>query len=130
MLNVSDVLRAKLYAAFPPAWHLHFSTQFIYDFLLGLVVAANFASVANIGGRFTFIFLARKPIRFLSEHTFSAYVFHMPLAALAWNGLGLTSAWTVYSFIATGVFLLAQITERRTRFYRGLLKRLLPRLAS
>ena len=121
--NISDILRTWLYGVFPSAWHAHFSTQFIYDLILGLVVSANFAAVAAIGNNFRLLFLLQKPIRYLAGVTFSTYVFHMPLALLAWNGLGIRGAAGFYAFMAIAIFLLAELTERRTGFYRRLLSR-------
>ena len=129
-LNVSDILRAWLYGVFPPAWHAHFSTQFIYDLMLGLVVSANFAAVVAIGDDFKLLFLLQKPIRYLAGVTFSTYVFHMPLALLAWDGLGIRSPAAFYGFMALAIFLLAELTERRTSFYRRLLSRQSARVAT
>ena len=129
-LNVSDILRTWLYGVFPPAWHAHFSTQFIYDLILGIVVSANFAAVAAIGDEFRLLFLLQKPIRYLAGVTFSTYVFHMPLALLAWDGLGIRGAMAFYGFMALAIFLLAELTERRTNFYRRLLSGPLIRIVS
>ena len=120
-LNVSDILRSRLYAAFPPAWHLHHSTQFLYDFLLGIVVSANFAAVAALSERMAILFVLQRPIRYLASFTFSTYVFHDPLKTLAWDVLGLRNPLAFYLFFIIAIFVLASLTERRTKFYRALL---------
>lgn len=120
-LNVSELLRLKLYAAFPPAWHLHFSTQFIYDFLLGIVVSINFAAVAALNKRLSLLFALQRPIRYAAAFTFSTYVFHVPLTALAWDVLQLRNPIAFYFFLSVSIFVFASLTERRTVFYRALL---------
>lgn len=120
-LNVSDILRSGLYAAFPPAWRLHFSTQFPYDFLLGIVVSANFAAVAALSDRLSWLFLFQRPIRYLATFTFSTYVFHDPLKTLAWDVLGLRDPFSTYLLFVVAIYVLASLTERRTGFYRRLL---------
>ncbi|WP_313030303.1 hypothetical protein [Massilia alkalitolerans] len=58
----------------------------------------------------------KRPIRYLASFTFSAYLFHTPLSALYTEGM---SPLVFYGLIVS-VFLLAELTERRVKFYRNL----------
>jgi peptidoglycan/LPS O-acetylase OafA/YrhL len=118
-LNVSDIFRSWLYREFVPAWRLHYSTQFIYDILLGVVVSIHFASVAALEKTFSKLIRFERPIRYLAGFTFSIYVFHAPLGELYEHGM---SPFLFYGELALCIFLLAQMTERRTAFFRRLLK--------
>jgi peptidoglycan/LPS O-acetylase OafA/YrhL len=119
-LDVSDSLRNWLYHVFPPAWKAHYSTQFLYDILLGLVVTAHFAAAAAMGTAFGLLKRFEKPIRYLAGFSFSLYVFHTPLAELF---AAETNPAIFYAEMALCVFVLGQLTERRVGFYRGLLTR-------
>ena len=120
-LDVSGSIRAWLYAVFPPAWRAHYSSQFIYDNLLGLIVAANFAAVVALDKSFNWLFKGERPIRYLASFTFSLYVFHSPILELLTKVAHIASPLWFYSLMAVCVFLLAQLTERRIKFFRGLL---------
>lgn len=123
-LDVSDVLRSWLYRVFPPAWRLHYSTQFLYDILLGVVVSLHFAAVAALGSVSGLLVRFVRPIRYMAGFTFSLYVFHAPLGELFYKGM---HPLVFYGEMALCVFVLAQLTERRVGFYRKLLSRLLDR---
>ena len=57
-----------------------FSKFFITDYLLALIVAANFVGFRVIGRHLAWPLLrCEKPIRWLSSFTFALYVFHQPL---------------------------------------------------
>jgi hypothetical protein len=118
--NVSDVLRQWLYDVFPPAWRLHYSTQFLYDLLLGPIVCAHFAAVAALGKAGNVLARFEAPIRYLASFTFSIYVFHSPLYALHRPGI---STAQFYCELAFCIFVLAQLTERRVNFFRQLFRR-------
>jgi hypothetical protein len=60
-------------------------------------------------------------VRYLSSFTFSMYVFHMPLAVLIWNGLGVHAAPAFAGLLLLGVVGMGELTERRTKWYRSLL---------
>jgi peptidoglycan/LPS O-acetylase OafA/YrhL len=63
-------------------WHTTaaFSKFFITDYLLALIIAANFVGFRGIAHRFaTPLLLAEKPIRWLAGYTFSLYILHQPL---------------------------------------------------
>jgi peptidoglycan/LPS O-acetylase OafA/YrhL len=124
-LNVSDHLRAWFYATVPGAWRTHYSTQFLYDILLGVVVALHFTAVAALPGLTRWLEPLARPIRFLAGCTFSLYVFHGPLLVLVSDVFGVRDPLPFYALVALGVLVGAELTERRSRAYRALVRRLL-----
>jgi len=120
-LDISNLLRDWLYQVFPPAWRAHYSTQFLYDILLGVVVTAHFIAAAAIAPGFGWMIRLQRPIRYLAGFSFSLYVFHAPLMELHRPGM---SALVFYGGLALIVFILAQLTERRVGFFRRCLKRI------
>jgi peptidoglycan/LPS O-acetylase OafA/YrhL len=94
------------------------SNQFVGDMLLGLIVAANFLAVENLARDAAVPARLKRSVRFVSSFTFSAYLYHMPLFALIWAGLGLRSAAVVLPLLVTGIVVLGQFTERQLPFYR------------
>jgi peptidoglycan/LPS O-acetylase OafA/YrhL len=59
---------------------LSFSKYFLGNYLLAVVIAANFIGFRGIAERFSAPLLAlEKPIRWLSAYTFSLYILHQPL---------------------------------------------------
>jgi len=127
--DVSASLRSWLYAVFPPAWRLGHSTQFLYDLILGVVVCLHFAAAASLAPLCAMLRSLERPIRYLAGFTFSAYLFHTPLSTLYVKGM---QPWVFYAILGVSIFVLAELTERRVRFYRHLLQKLgtraLPRL--
>jgi peptidoglycan/LPS O-acetylase OafA/YrhL len=126
-LNISDHLRSALYTAFPPAWRLHYSTQFLYDLTLGMVVTLNFAAVAALAPLLSVSPKLAKVIRVLSGYTFSLYVFHSPLLELLTKGLHIYNPLLFYPAMALCVYLLGQLTELRTHWFRELFTRMMKR---
>jgi peptidoglycan/LPS O-acetylase OafA/YrhL len=111
-----DVMRAM----WPEAMDLsRGSNQFVGDFLLGLIVALNFLAAGSLGMGLVLKF--ERVIRYLASFTFSMYVFHMPLAVLIWNGLGVHAALPFFGLLLLGVAGMGELTERRTNWYRSLL---------
>jgi hypothetical protein len=102
---------------------IHGANQFVGDFLMGLLVSANFIAAANLTTIFKGVIRFEKPIRYLASFTFSTYLYHMPLAVLLWNGLAIHSVAGFYGFLAVGIFLLAQVTERRVTYFRAFMLR-------
>lgn len=119
-LDVSVHIREAMKMTWPVAMALtRGSSSFVGDFLLGLIVAANFIAAASLEMKPLFRF--EKLIRYLSGFTFSTYVLHMPLVILIWNGLGVHNAIAFYVLLALLIFVLGQLTERQTKFYRAAL---------
>lgn len=122
--DVSSMIRSELYRVFPPAWRLHYSTQFIYDLLLGLVVMANFTAVSALSQGVTGTGAYAAVVRYLAGFTFTLYVFHKPLVPLLREVLQLRSAAPFYLAMALAMFVLVHLFERRTAFFRALFARI------
>ena len=118
--DVSDSLRRWLYEVFPPAWRFHYSSQFLYDILLGIIVTVHFAAIASLGQRSNVLERVEIPIRYLAGFTFSLYVFHEPLRSLISPQ---DNPLFFYGQLAFYVFLLANVTEKRVHFFRKILRR-------
>lgn len=123
-MDVSELWRAWLYRVAPPFWRAHFSSQVLYDLVLGVVVALNFAAVASLGPSFRALGAIERPIRYLASFTLSLYVFHAPLTELLVKVAKIDHILLFYGALAGCVFLLAQLTERRTGWYRRQLGRI------
>lgn len=119
-LNVSMGIREAVREVWPGLiLFARGSNQFVGDFLLGVIVSMNFLAAGSLDMRLLVKF--GPVIRYLSGFTFSIYVFHMPLAVLIWNGLGVHSTAGFYGLLFAGIFILGSCTERRTKWYRTLL---------
>lgn len=120
-LNFSDILRNWLYMVFPPAWHLHFSTQFLYDIFLGVATTFNFAAVSALAPVIVIPEWMSRWIRRIAAYTFSLYVFHSLLIELFHKVFHITNAWLFFALMVPPVYLLGQLTEQRTAWFRALL---------
>lgn len=63
-------------------WHhqMAFSKFFITDYLLALIIAANFIGFRAVAHRFAAVLRpCEKPVRWLAGYTFSLYILHQPL---------------------------------------------------
>jgi len=123
-MDISQLWRAWLYRVAPPFWRAHYSTQFLYDTVLGIVVTANFIAMSSLSPSLERLRAIERPIRYLASFTLSLYVFHTPLTALLFDVLKLNIPLHFYSILAACVFLLAELTERRTGWYRQQIARL------
>jgi peptidoglycan/LPS O-acetylase OafA/YrhL len=119
--DVSVLIRTHMYSAWPAGMNMAQSAnQFVGDFLLGLIVAANFVSAASLNTVLNPPPFLTSAVRYLSSFTFSTYLFHMPLTVLIWNALKVRTPIGFYALVALGLFCLGMITEKRTAFYRKL----------
>lgn len=119
-IDVGARVRGAMRGIWPEAMDLtRGSNQFVGDFLLGLIVALNFLAAGSLG--MGLLLKCEAAIRYLSSFTFSMYVFHMPLAVLIWNGLGVQAALPFCGLLLLGVVGMGELTERRTKRYRSLL---------
>lgn len=100
------------------------SNQFIGDLILGILVTANFAAVASMGSHLRPLFKVERQVRYASSFTLSAYLYHMPLAVLIWNGMGARNAAGFLGLLTALIFALGMVTERRVKFFRRVLRRL------
>ncbi|MFP5392745.1 MAG: acyltransferase family protein [Gammaproteobacteria bacterium] len=80
--QLSEWASATLKELVGPVWHREaaFSRYFLTDYLLALIIAANFVGFRGIAHRFAApLRLAERPIRWVASFTFSLYIFHQPL---------------------------------------------------
>lgn len=105
---------------------LAYSKSFLSDYLLALVVFANFAGFQAICHRFKAVLPPlSKPIKYVAGYTFVLYLTHQPLIWLfktlldgdPSSPLFLIQIWLL---VTAAVWLLGQITERRRSTYRAL----------
>jgi peptidoglycan/LPS O-acetylase OafA/YrhL len=114
-------------------WHreMTFSKFFLTDYLLALIIAANFVGYRVIAHRFSRPLIScEKVIRWLSGYTFSLYIFHQPLLlffAAVFNGdpngklfYAEVIGATLLSIVVIGTF-----TEQKRHHLRSLIRRLL-----
>ena len=117
-LDVSEQWRAWIYEVMPPFWRAHYSSQVLYDTVLGVVVTSNFAAVASLSASLEKLRAIERPIRYLATFTLSLYVFHLPLTELLLKVINVNKPLSFYGVLAMSVFMLAQLTERRTSWFR------------
>ena len=136
--QLSDVGSEWLRALVGDYWHKQatFSKYFMTDYLLALVIAANFVGFRGIAHRFAAPLLAcERPIRWLASFTFSLYLLHQPLlqffAALIRGDS--TRPWYYLSVIAcmfAAVIAISMVTERKRGVMRDWIKKHLLRLSA
>ncbi len=114
---------------------LAYSKSFLSDYLLGLLVFANFAGFRPICHRFAGILRPAAPvIRHVAGYTFVLYLTHQPLIWLYKTLLDgnpdspllLVQIWVL---VGLSVWLLGQVTERRKAQYIAMADWLVSRLA-
>ena len=125
-LDCSVWIRGYMIAGAPDFMRtLNGSNQFVGDFLLGLIVAANFVAAASISRHLDFLAIVARPIRYLASFTLSVYLFHLPLAVFIWDGLQVRSVPGFALLLLTGIFVLGSITERNNKRLRDWVERAL-----
>lgn len=102
---------------------LHSSNQFVGDYFLAIVIAANFIAVASLDQYTCFLRGYERSIRYLASFTLSVYLFHMPLTVLIWNGLQIRSVSGFLIVLGIGIFVLGSLTERQNKWYRHMAER-------
>jgi peptidoglycan/LPS O-acetylase OafA/YrhL len=123
--DVSVQIRESMKTIWPVAMSLtHGSGMFVGDFLFGLIVTTNFAAAASL--ELKVLSRIQAPVKYLSSFTFSAYVFHMPLAIFIWNGVGVHEVAPFYATLILSIFAFGQLTERQTKLYRYILQNWTP----
>ncbi len=120
--DVSVTIRTKMFAIWPTAMReLHGANQFLGDWILALIIGLNFTAAASLG-RFGSVRMRwARPIKQAAGCTFSAYLYHMPLLAIAYLIFGLRT-WAALLAIAIGVAVLAQVTEKQLPAVRRMLR--------
>lgn len=121
--DVSIAIRTAMVARWPGAMAgLGGANEFAGDWVLGVTVAANFAAAACLGRYARPLHIAATPIRAAASISFSLYLYHLPLLAVAVFGLGLDRL-PALAFILVSVALLAMVTEQQLPTARRLLRR-------
>jgi peptidoglycan/LPS O-acetylase OafA/YrhL len=121
-LDVSVAIRSRMIVLWPAAMAgLHGANQFVGDWLLALVIAANFTAAASLGRFGAPLLACARPIKAIAGYTFSAYLYHMPLLALAVIAFNLKS-WSALLAVGIGVAVLAQVSERQLPTARRILR--------
>ncbi len=131
VLNFNISIRASLQQAAPGLMsHLQWSNRFAGDYLLCLIVLANFIAardMENVLGRA----LARHKavINRAASYTLSIYLYHMPLmvifgSLLAPLSLGRARGFLVMAMLVPTIILLAQATELQLRPFRAIIRRM------
>lgn len=136
MARWDDDLKTWLHAMVPGWWRLVSSEKMLTDYLLGLLVMANFIGF-HACARWFLRILRRieRPVRYLAGATFSLYLFHRPMTHfLVSAGVQTGDNWLAFTGVVLGIiaacFALAAVTERRRdsarRFLTWLAGRLVP----
>ena len=106
--------------------------QFVQDYVIGGLFAANLMGVSAIAPAFS-----RLPqrmansIRWAAGATFSLYLFHLPLmlaltALMPWGPQAAVTRLVLFFGTLASVFALAEVTERRKNVWRRLFASMLP----
>lgn len=98
---------------------LTFSKFFLGDYLLGLLVVANFVGMRQVAGAFWPLLRPLQGlIRWLAGFTFTLYLLHQPLFLfwgtwIAGDPKGMAFWWLTTAAVATSVVLIGMLTEAR-----------------
>lgn len=112
-------------------WHrdLTFSKFFITDYLLALIIAANFIGFRVIAHNFARpLQSCEKAIRWLSGYTFSLYIFHQPLlqffaAVINGDPNGKLFYFEVIAATLLSIILIGTYTEQKRHHLRSWIKK-------
>lgn len=136
MAEWDDALKTWLHGTVPGWWRLVSSEKMLTDYLLGLLVMANFIGFHACARWFAGVLEAiEKPVRFMAGSTFSLYLFHRPMTHfLVAAGVDTHANWLAFTGVLAGIvatcFVLAALTEKRRdaarRVFSTLLGRLIP----
>ena len=124
--DLSVAIRQAMIAKWPEFMlSLHGSNQFVGDFLLAVLIAANFAAAGSLGRFGRPLLRAEIAIRAVANCTFSIYLYHMPMLTLFVFVFGLQS-WIALGATIFGIILFAQLTEGQLPAARRLLRLMTP----
>jgi peptidoglycan/LPS O-acetylase OafA/YrhL len=107
---------------------LAFSKSFMTDYLLALIIAANFIGIRTIAHRFSKPLLTvEKPVRWLAGYTFSLYIFHQPLliffsAVLNGDPDGALFYTQVMGATLVSIVLIGSYTEHKRHHLRAVIR--------
>ena len=134
MAEWDDALKLWLHSTVPGWWRLVSSEKMLTDYLLGLLVMANFIGLHACAGWLERpLRLIERPVRFLAGATFSLYLFHRPMTHfLASAGVNTHTNWLAFTGVLVGIVaaccLLAEVTEKRRDAARRLFSVLIGRI--
>jgi peptidoglycan/LPS O-acetylase OafA/YrhL len=100
---------------------LALSNRFVGDNICAIIVTLNFAAAANLGRYAQPLFWAERPVRACASLTLSIYLYHMPLIALVYAGLGLHDWWAL-AIVGLLVWGVGIVTEKNRWRLRAVLK--------
>jgi peptidoglycan/LPS O-acetylase OafA/YrhL len=106
-----------------PASDLAWSESWLADYMLGLMVAVAFISIANLSQFFeTILHPARRFIRWTAGATFTIYLLHVPLmfvvaGAIPGEANNPFRRMIVFMLTLAGLFVIAEYTERRKQAF-------------
>lgn len=132
--GVDVQIKENLHDTIPGFWRLQASQTFATDYVLGLLVAANFLAFRGLDDRAkVWLQVCRKPVVFLAGYTFSLYLFHRPLSQFIgyfFPNSGHDKAIAIGSILGVALICLAlgALTEQRKQGYRRLAMRFLGRI--
>lgn len=132
--GVDIQIKGYLHDTIPGFWRLSASQGFVTDYLLGLLVAANFLAFRGLDDRAKLWLQAcRKPVVFLAGYTFSLYLFHRPLSQFIgyfFPNSGQDKIIALGAILGVSLICLAigALTEQRKQGYRRLAMRFLARI--
>lgn len=113
---------------------LGFSDEFVWNFLIALLMAVHFIGVHRLAREAGWISArAATAIRWLAGATFSIYLFHYPVLNFlhglpAFDSANPAHQVTLAAVALAACFLLAEVSERRLGFWKRRVGRLLGRL--
>ena len=136
MAEWDDAFKTWLHFTVPGWWRLVSSEKVLTDYLLGLLVMANFIGFRACARWFEGLLSAiERPVRFMAGATFSLYLFHRPMTHfLVSAGVDVGGNWLAFTGVVLGIiavcFALAEVTEKRRdaarRVFSALIGRLIP----
>ncbi len=106
---------------------LFFSSNFIFDWVYGLLVAINIFSVGYIVLSVKMPLIIEKAIKYLSSITFSLYLYHLPIlvfigAVLKYNKSSYIQVILILMCVVAIVSFLSEITEKHRGYFKTLIK--------
>jgi len=124
--RLNDITR-QIIGGFDPNAVFSFSDEFLWNFVLAVLVAAHFLGMSRLlGSGSALLDRLAPPIRWISGRTFSIYLFHMPLLKLGacmpgYDPANPLHAVTLLCCAIAGCLVLAEFTERRLPQWRGMI---------
>lgn len=108
---------------------LYFSSQFVFDWVYGLLVALNLFSLKFISLKFEPPLVLENVIKYLSSVTFSIYLFHLPIlifigAIIPYNKSSYLQTISLLFVLVIFVCLISVITEKQREHWKTLFSKM------